>query len=178
MNWPAEPTDCAPHQVPASNGAMLTAMLAALPCEVTRVGPVPDRAEALRAALDGAARADLIVTSGGASVGDHDIVRPVLAEWGAALEFWRVAIKPGKPLLVARRGAQLVLGLPGNPVSSHVTAYLFLLPLVRALLGAAEPLPRPLRAVLAAPMPAGGARREFLRAQWDGESVTPRNGAG
>ena len=169
----AEADCCAPHQVPASNGAMLTAMLGALPCEVTRVGPVPDHAEALRAALDGAAKADLIVTSGGASVGDHDIVRPVLADWGAALEFWRVAIKPGKPLLVALREQQLVLGLPGNPVSSHVTAFLFLLPLVRALLGAAEPLPRPLRAMLAAPLSAGGARREFLRAYWDGESVTP-----
>lgn len=169
----AEADRCEPHQVPASNAAMLAAMLADLPCEVTRIGPVPDQAEALRAALDGAAKADLIVTSGGASVGDHDIVRPVLADWGAALEFWRVAIKPGKPLLVARRDRQLVLGLPGNPVSSHVTAFLFLLPLVRALLGAAEPLPRPLRAVLATPLAAGGTRREFLRGYWNGETVFP-----
>ena len=168
-----DPGACALHQIPASNGAMLAAMLAGLPCIVTRIGPVPDQAAALRAALDQSATADLIVTSGGASVGDHDIVRPVLADWGAALEFWRVAIKPGKPLLIARRGAQMILGLPGNPVSSHVTAFLFLLPLVRALLGAAAPLPRPLRAVLALPLTAGGGRHEFLRAHWDGESVTP-----
>ncbi|RZK03671.1 MAG: molybdopterin molybdenumtransferase MoeA [Novosphingobium sp.] len=165
---------CAPHQVPASNGVMLSAMARALSCDVERVGPVPDSMEAMAEALDRAAEADVVVTSGGASVGDHDLVRPALLAWGAELEFWRVAIKPGKPILVATRGKQIILGLPGNPVSSHVTAYLFLLPLLRALLGAAQPLPRRIRSRLAAPMRAGGARREFLRAVWDGESVTPQ----
>jgi molybdopterin molybdotransferase len=163
---------CAPHQVPASNGAMLAAMAASLPCDVERLGPVADRMEDIAAVLERAQHADLIVTSGGASVGDHDLIRPALEAWGADIDFWRVAIKPGKPLLVARRGHQLVLGLPGNPVSSHVTAYFFMLPLLRAMLGAASPLPRPLRAVLAAPLGAGGSRREFLRASWDGESIT------
>lgn len=163
---------CAAHQVPASNGMMLAAMARALSCEVERIGPVPDDMDALAAALERASEADVIVTSGGASVGDHDIVRPALAAWGAELDFWRVAIKPGKPILVATRGKQLIIGLPGNPVSSHVTAFLFLLPLLRALLGAADPLPRRIRTTLATPLRAGGSRREFLRGSWDGESVT------
>jgi len=163
---------CAPHQIPASNGAMLKAMAAQLPCDVDRLGPVADDMEALAQVLARAADADLIVTSGGASVGDHDLVRPALEAWGAEIDFWRVAIKPGKPILVARRGKQLILGLPGNPVSSYVTAYLFMLPLLRALLGAAEPLPRPIRTRLAAPLRPGGSRREFIRARWDGGEVT------
>jgi molybdopterin molybdotransferase len=162
---------CAPHQIPASNGAMLTAMAAALPCTAERLGPVADDMDALAQVLARAADADLIVTSGGASVGDHDLVRPALEAWGADIDFWRVAIKPGKPILVARKGHQLVLGLPGNPVSSYVTAYLFMLPLLRALLGAADPLPRGVHARLAAPLRPGGSRREFLRASWDGRGI-------
>lgn len=169
--------NCPPHQIPASNGAMLAALAAStLPCEIMPLGPVPDSLEALAAALDRAAKADVIVTSGGASVGDHDLVRPALAAWGAEIDFWRVAIKPGKPLLVARRdrvggGRQIVLGLPGNPVSSHVTAFLFLLPLLRALAGSSEALPRLIDARLGAPLKATGTRREFIRARWDGKRV-------
>lgn len=163
---------CAAYQVPASNGVMLSAMAQGLSCPVERIGPVRDDMAALAAALDRAAEAEVIVTSGGASVGDHDLVRPALETWGAELDFWRVAIKPGKPILVARRERQLILGLPGNPVSSHVTAYLFLLPLLRAMLGAAQPLPRRIRARLAAPLRPGGQRREFLRAIWDGDGIT------
>jgi molybdopterin molybdotransferase len=167
--------DCAAHQVPASNGVMLSAMAAELPCTVTRRGPVRDDHDALVHAFEQAGDADLIVTSGGASVGDHDLVRPALESWGAEIDFWRVAIKPGKPLLVARRargaGQQLILGLPGNPVSSHVTAFLFMLPLLRALGGAADPLPWRLRTTLGEPLRAGGKRREFLRAHWNGESI-------
>ena len=170
----SDPEHCAVHQIPASNGVMLAALMAAVPCEVRRIGPVPDRLKAITAALDDAAGADLIVTSGGASVGDHDLIRPALEAWGAELDFWKVAIKPGKPLLVARKGSTVVLGLPGNPVSSHVTAYFFLLPLLRALLGAAAPLPRSFAARLADDLPAAGARREYLRAYWDGVSVSPR----
>ena len=169
-----DPENCAVHQIPASNGAMLAALAASLPCRISHGAPVPDRVDALVAALEAAADNDLIVTSGGASVGDHDLLQPALEQWGATLDFWRVAIKPGKPLLVARKGRTLVLGLPGNPVSSHVTAYLFMLPVLRALLGASAPLPRPITAKLAAPLAAGGVRREFIRAQWDGATVDPR----
>lgn len=162
-----DPESCAPHQVPASNGAMIAALVAALPCEVRRLGPVADRMDALLEALDAAQGCDVIVTTGGASVGDHDLVRPALLQWGAELDFWKVAIRPGKPLMVARRGGQLALGLPGNPVSSMVTAYLFLMPLLRALLGAAQPLARALPFTLAGNLPPVGDRREFIRAMFD-----------
>ncbi len=171
----SDPENCALHQIPASNGAMLAALVqSALPCTIDRIGPVADTLAALAQALAAARDADVIVTSGGASVGDHDLICPALAAWGAEIDFWRVAIKPGKPIMLARRGHQLVLGLPGNPVSSHVTAYLFLLPLLRALLGAAEPLPRPVAAIAAEDLPAGGPRQEFIRAVWDGHSVSAR----
>jgi molybdopterin molybdotransferase len=168
----ADPDCCEAHQIPASNGAMLLAMVKSLPCYAHRLGPVGDTMDALAAVLGRAEDADVIVTSGGASVGDHDLIRPALEAWGANIDFWRVAIKPGKPLLVATRerasGQQIILGLPGNPVSSHVTAYLFLLPLLRGLLGAAEPLPRSFRTRLASSLDANGSRRTFVRAHWDG----------
>ena len=167
----SEGSDCGLHQIPASNGAMLAALAAPYAASIQRLGPVPDRMEALSEALARAKDADVIVTSGGASVGDHDLVRPALEAWGAQIDFWRVAIKPGKPILVARRGAQLVIGLPGNPVSSHVTAFLFLLPVLRALQGAAAPLPRRIATRLAAPLAPGGSRREFLRASWNGHEI-------
>ena len=146
----ADPVACAPHQIPASNGAMLAALAAPHAGQVTRLGPVADRIEAILAALDRAEAVDVLVTSGGASVGDHDLVRPALEQWGATIDFWRVAMKPGKPVLVARRGRQWVVGLPGNPVSSYVTAFLFLLPLLRALAGANALIERPARSPAAA----------------------------
>lgn len=158
--------------LPASNGAMLAAMIAELPCQVTSIGPVPDRVDALIATFEAHAESDVIVTSGGASVGDHDLIRPALAQIGAELEFWRVAIKPGKPLLIARRGRQVILGLPGNPASAFITAWLFLLPLLRATMGAAAPLPHSFTTPLGARLGAGGGRMEFIRAYWNGETVT------
>lgn len=160
------------HQLPASNGPMLCAMAGELPVDVSHVGPIADRLEDLAAALEASGNADVIVTSGGASVGDHDLVRPALEAVGATLEFWRIAIKPGKPLIVARRGRQIILGLPGNPASAFVTGFLFLLPLLRSMLGAAQPLPRALSSRLTTAMGVGGSRMEFLRAQWDGAGVT------
>ena len=168
----SDPAACALHQIPASNGAMLSAMAREMPCVIDRLGPVADTMEALAEALAQAESADVVVTSGGASVGDHDLIRPALAAWGAELDFWKVAIKPGKPIMVARRGRQLVVGLPGNPVSSHVTAYLFLLPLLRALAGSARPLPQAMWLPAAEPFAPGGPRREFLRGVWDGRGVT------
>ncbi len=171
----SDPAACEVHQIPASNGAMLAALAAStLPCSIERIGPVADNLAALAQALARAEAADVVVTSGGASVGDHDLIRPALLAWGAQLDFWKVAVKPGKPIMVASRGAQLVVGLPGNPVSSHVTAYHFLLPLLRALAGAATPLPRPVMARSADALPAGGERQEFLRAHWDGKTVSVR----
>lgn len=166
----SNPANCPAHQLPASNGAMLAALAAPLAASIERIGPVPDRLEALTKALD--TDADVIVTSGGVSVGEHDLIRPALERLGYRLDFWRVAIKPGKPLLVAERDGGIVLGLPGNPVSAYVTAYLFLLPLLRAMAGASEVLPRPLALPLGANLPVGGPRREFLRARIeDGQAV-------
>lgn len=165
--------NCPPHQIPASNGAMLAALAQSVPCRIIPLGPVPDDLGALGRALEAARSADVIVTSGGASVGDHDLVRPALDTWGAELDFWRIAIKPGKPLLVARKGRQIVIGLPGNPVSSYVTAFLFLLPLLRALSGAAEALPATVTARLGSPLGAVGTRQEFVRAAWDGRTASP-----
>jgi molybdopterin molybdotransferase len=163
----ADPAACLPHQIPASNGAMIAAMAAPFAAQVRRIGPVRDSAEALAAALARCEQADVVVTSGGASVGDHDLVLPALEAWGAEIAFWKVAIRPGKPLLVARRGPQWIIGLPGNPVSSHVTAFLFLLPLLRRLGGAGHDavLPRSLQASLGEDLPPTGDRQEFVRAR-------------
>jgi len=161
------------HRLPASNAAMLAALVAGLPVETRRMGPVADDLDALTAALEAASDADIVVTTGGASVGDHDLIRPALERLGAELAFWRVAIKPGKPLLVARRSKQVILGLPGNPASAYVTSFLFLLPLLRAALGATSPFPRPIPARLAAPLGPGGKRTEFLRARWADGEVNP-----
>ena len=169
----SDPENCALHQIPASNGAMLAALVAAaLPCSVGRIGPVADRMDALAAALSRAEGADVVVTSGGASVGDHDLIRPALEAWGAEIDFWKVAIKPGKPIMIATRGHQIVVGLPGNPVSSYVTAFLFVLPLLRALMGAAQPLAQPIIALAAHDLPPGGNRQELIRAHWNGQLAT------
>ena len=167
----ADPTSCGPDQIPASNGAMIEAMLGKLGCKVIRIGPIADDEAALASALKRSKVADILVTSGGASVGDHDLIRPALENWGAKLDFWKVAMKPGKPLMLARRAQQAVIGLPGNPVSSYVTAALFLLPLVRAAMGSKSPHPQRASIKLACNLPASGSRHEFLRANWDGERV-------
>ncbi len=159
----ADPANCPPDLLPASNGAMLAAMTEALG-EVSRIGPLPDDRALLARAFAASGTADVLVTIGGASVGEHDHIRGALEDCGAQLAFWRVAIRPGKPLLVARRGSQIVLGLPGNPASSFVTAVLFVLPLLRALQGAVRCRPVTVPLALSQPVPAGGNRRELLRA--------------
>jgi molybdopterin molybdotransferase len=160
-----------PHQIASSNGVMLSALLARLPVAARRVGPVRDDFDAVCAAIEAASSGDILVTIGGASVGDHDLVLPALKHLGADMEFWKVAIKPGKPLMIGRLNRAIVVGLPGNPASAYVTAIIFLLPLIRALSGAAEVLPRFDHAKLTSALPACGNRTEFLRAVADGDSV-------
>ncbi|MXP25286.1 molybdopterin molybdenumtransferase MoeA [Altererythrobacter indicus] len=169
----ADAGNCAPHQIPASNGAMIAAMISQIADNIRHIGPVPDDLEKLATALNHAEDADIIVTSGGASVGDHDLLQPALEKAGFKLSFWRVAMKPGKPLMIARKGKQILLGLPGNPVSSYVTAYFFLLPLLRAMAGATSPLPQSQIMRLARNIPAGGKRLEFLRGRYVGDGVEP-----
>jgi molybdopterin molybdotransferase len=157
--------------LPASNGAMLQTLIAGS-ADTRDAGIVPDRLDALVAAIR-AAEADIIVTIGGASVGDHDLVRPALAEAGAELDFWRIAMRPGKPLLAGRLGGTTVLGLPGNPVSAFVTAQLFLLPLIAHLGGASAPIARTEPATLDRSLPPAGNRDEYVRAAFRDGRVTP-----
>nr|WP_324603026.1 molybdopterin molybdotransferase MoeA [Erythrobacter litoralis] len=168
----SDPTACGVHEIPASNGAMLAALAGALPCDIHQSDPLPDRLDDIVAALEAHRGADLMVLTGGASVGDHDLAKPALDAVGAQLDFWKVAMKPGKPLMVARRGKQLILGLPGNPVSAFVTGFLFMLPALRKLLGARDCLPQTIHLPLATDCPAGGPRREFMRGSL-AEGVVP-----
>ncbi len=150
-----------------SNGRMLEVALASAGAVVTRLPPVEDDAEAHRRAFERALEADLVVSSGGVSVGPHDLVRAITAELGARELFWGVAMRPGKPLSFAVRGATLVFGLPGNPVSSLVGAVLFVLPALRALQGASSPTPRWQSGVLTRSVRRNAHRDDFLRARTD-----------
>ncbi|WP_432770100.1 MAG: molybdopterin molybdotransferase MoeA [Sphingopyxis sp.] len=159
-------------QIPDSNGAMLAAMVAADPAIVTLPLHIrDDRAVLARTLEELARRHDVIVTIGGASVGDHDHVRGALTDAGGRIDFWKIAMRPGKPLIAGTIGDALLVGLPGNPASAFVTATLFLLPLVRHLAGATAPLPHHRQAALAAPLGAGGARRDYLRARLEGGAL-------
>ena len=152
-----------PDQIVSSNGVMLASLLGS-EAEVIDGGIVPVRRDALEAAIRFADGADLLVTIGGASVGDHDLVVPVLTAMGAAIDFWKVALRPGKPMLSGCLGALRIVGLPGNPVSAFVCAQLFVRPLLRALGGDPSPLPLLFAARLGAPLPANNARQDYMRA--------------
>ncbi|MDX6442535.1 MAG: molybdopterin molybdotransferase [Gaiellaceae bacterium] len=155
----------APGQIYESNGLMLAASLAAVGGDIDALPVVADDESAHRAALERGLAADVLVTSGGVSVGPHDLVRAIEAELGVEEVFWRVAIKPGKPVSFGVRGETLVFGLPGNPVSSLVGCELFVKPALRALQGQRDPLPRIESGLLAAPLQRNDARDEFVRAR-------------
>jgi molybdopterin molybdotransferase len=161
----------APGKLPSSNAIMLRALLAGLPCAVEDRGIVPDDLAAMTRAFEDAKGADIVVTTGGASVGDHDLVRPALEGAGGVLDFWKIAMRPGKPLIAGRLGTAVMLGLPGNPVSAFATATLFLLPLVRSMAGSAAPLPRMGVARLGIAIGAVGERDVYLRARLDDDGI-------
>jgi molybdopterin molybdotransferase len=169
---PGEPL--AVGQVYEANGVMLAAALAAVGAEVERLPAVADDEAAHREALERGLEADVLVTSGGVSVGPHDLVRRIEAELGVEEVFWRVSIRPGKPVSFGVRGATLVFGLPGNPVSSLVGCELFVKPALRALQGLREPLP-PLEAgLLETPLRRNAERDDFVRARvHDGARLEP-----
>lgn len=160
-----------PDRLPASNAVMLRAMLGALPCVADDRGIIIDRLDALAAAFSATRGCDIVVSTGGASVGDHDLVRPALERAGGKIDFWKIAMRPGKPLICGTLGDTIFLGLPGNPVSAFVTATLFLLPLVRHMAGCPDPLPVRRTAMLSRDMPAVGGRDDYVRGVGMGDWV-------
>jgi molybdopterin molybdotransferase len=165
-----------PAQIPSSNTVMLAAMLNILPCDVIDYGILGDSLDALKQAFAANTDADVIVTTGGASVGDHDYVQEALVQSGAKIDFWRIAMKPGKPVMAGMLGKTIVLGLPGNPSSAFVTAFLLLLPLIRHLAGCRDHLPVTENAVLTTDLTATQNRAEFIRGRYEHGQVTPLKG--
>ncbi|WP_299813206.1 molybdopterin molybdotransferase MoeA [uncultured Jannaschia sp.] len=160
LRAPGEPL--APGQITASNGYGLAAMLEAAGAEVRILPIARDRTGSLRTVLDLARGADLVVTVGGASVGDHDLVAGAAGAAGLDLAFHKVAMRPGKPLLAGRLQGAVMVGLPGNPVSAMVCGVVFLLPMLRRMLGL-PPEVATVRCPLSAPLPANGGRQHYMR---------------
>lgn len=153
-------------QIIASNIFALKAMIEAAGGVATIMPIAPDNEDALQQIMADMAFADLAVTIGGASVGDHDLVAKVGAKLGLQQSFYKIAMRPGKPLIAGRFGkGRPYLGLPGNPVSAIVCGYLFLVPMIHHMLGLADALPRPLSARLTAPVQANGPRTHYMRAE-------------
>jgi molybdopterin molybdotransferase len=169
-----------PGELYEANGLLLEAALGRDGAEVDRLPAVADDEDAHRAALERGLAADLLVTTGGVSVGPHDLVRRIETELGVEEVFWRVAVKPGKPISFGVRGSTLVFGLPGNPVSTLVGYELFVRPAVLALQCVPEPLPAFLPGRLARAVRCDPARDELLRAHLeirdDGAVLDPVTG--
>jgi len=162
-----------------SNGFALIALARTEGADAHDLGIARDRVEDITKAIRRAREwgADILVTSGGASVGEHDLVQRALAAEGLDLSFWRVALRPGRPMMHGRLGTMQVLGVPGNPVSSYVCAFLFLVPLIRRLSGRSDVELRPERVRLGGNLPANDQRADYLRATLadgpDGLVATP-----
>ena len=168
-----------PGEIVYSNGFALMAMIRNQGAAVTDLGVARDRVEDIAAAVRRArdSGADVLVTTGGASVGEHDLVQRALAAEGLDLSFWKVALRPGRPMMHGKVGRMQVLGLPGNPVSSYVCAFLFLVPLIQSLAGRQGAIRVPEQAKLGCDMPANDERADYLRATLqegpDGPIATP-----
>jgi molybdopterin molybdotransferase len=154
-----------PAQIIGSNGIGLAALVRAFGGEPVNLGIARDTLEDLDRALETALGFDALVTSGGASVGEHDLVQAALAKRGMQLDFWRIAMRPGKPLMFGTLGTLRVLGLPGNPVSTIVTALLFLRPAIDRMLGLSGVEPMRDIALLGKDMPANDTRQDYVRAR-------------
>jgi molybdopterin molybdotransferase len=159
-----------PAQIVNSNGVTLAAMVRCWGGEAINLGVARDRPDRLAAIATQLRGVDLVVTSGGVSVGEHDLVRDVLGRHGLELDFWQIAMRPGKPLMFGRVHGVPLLGLPGNPVSVGVCAVLFVRAALCALLGL-DPAPPEVPAVLGAPLGANDHRQDYLRAraEWQGD---------
>ena len=164
----------AADQIVSSNTYGLIPLLAPFASIISDHGIARDNFDELKNKLEGTLSSDIVVTTGGASVGDHDIVQDVLKDLGVEIDFWRINMRPGKPLMFGTHGKTLVFGLPGNPVSAMVTATVFLLPALRRWLGETAPLGPRLTLPLTGPLPPNGPRRHFQRATIEtvGQGVT------
>ena len=154
-----------PHQIVSSNSLALAALVAACGGIPVSVGNAPDDPAALRQVAAATRGVDLLVTTGGASVGEHDLVRDVLGADGLELDFWQIAMRPGKPLMVGRYRGTPMVGLPGNPVSTLVCALLFLRPALDRLSGVAAPAEAAPTARLGTALPKNDRRQDYLRAR-------------
>jgi molybdopterin molybdotransferase len=151
-----------PGGIVASSGYGLSGLIRRWGGDPIDLGILPDTIEAISGIVEKSRGADIVVTLGGASVGDHDLVQRALGPSGFALDFWKIAMRPGKPLIFGRLGNVPLLGLPGNPVSTLVCALLFLRPAIDALLGACE-VTQPSFARLTNPLPVNDARQDYIR---------------
>jgi molybdopterin molybdotransferase len=154
-----------PNQIVSSNGTALAALVASAGGVPIQLGIARDDSATLQRMAAGAAGADLLITIGGASVGEHDLVQQALGQTGMALDFWKIAMRPGKPLMFGRIGATAVLGLPGNPVSALVCGLLFLVPALERLQGLPGGGPESEMALAGADLPENDQRQDYLRAR-------------
>ena len=155
-----------PNQIVSSNALALAALIRAQGGVPIDLGIALDTRDSLQTMADGARGTDLLITMGGASVGDHDLVQSVLGEKGLEIDFWRIAMRPGKPLMFGRIGPTPMLGLPGNPVSSLVCGLIFVVPALERLLGAAGAAAAgDERARLGGALEANDRRQDYLRAK-------------
>lgn len=159
---PGEPINA--NQIVSSNSHALAAAVQSYGGESFSLGIAPDERQGLKAMAAGARGADILLTTGGASVGDHDLVQSVLGEIGLELDFWKIAMRPGKPLIFGRIGDTRLLGLPGNPVSSLVCALIFLRPAILRMLGLSNTETTLLPARIDSALAANDERQDYLRA--------------
>jgi len=159
-----------PGQIISSNPLGVAALLTQAGAEARLLGIARDSHDSLIQHIEAARDADVLVTIGGASVGEHDLVGPVLQSLGMTLAFWKINMRPGKPLLHGRLGEQRIIGLPGNPVSALICTRVFLVPLVRALLGLPREMGAAVKAPLAEPVESNGPRQHYMRAMLEHQS--------
>ncbi len=164
---PGEPVG--PNQIISSNSLLLAAMIRAAGGIPIDLGIAQDNEQSLRQMASGAKSADMLVTLGGASVGDHDLVQTVLGKDGLKIDFWRIAMRPGKPLMFGDLDGTPMLGMPGNPVSSMICGFIFLYPAMDALMGRELRIPGTIPAILSHDIRANDQREDYQRARIIGE---------
>ncbi len=164
---PGEPLGT--NQIISSNSLLVASIIEAAGGEALDLGIAKDNAESLREKVQDAKSADMLITLGGASVGDHDLIQPVLGKEGLSVDFWRIAMRPGKPLIFGSFAGIPMLGMPGNPVSSMICSYLFLIPALDVLRGLPPRHPPRQKAVLGHDLKQNDRREDYMRAQIIGE---------